>query len=74
MNRELREEFGGALANILLGFLALSRNGPDRAEELCVEAIRELQERAEIPGVVYTLDILAGVAASGGEIRRAARL
>jgi hypothetical protein len=36
-----------------------------------VEAIRELQEMAQTPDVVYTLNILAGVAASRGEIRRA---
>ena len=54
--------------------MALSRNDPDPAEVLCVKAIRELQERAQTPGVVHTLDILAGVAASRGEIRRAARI
>jgi hypothetical protein len=54
--------------------VALSRNGPDRAEDLCVEAIRELQERAQASGVIHTLDILAGVAAAKGEIRKAARL
>jgi ATP/maltotriose-dependent transcriptional regulator MalT len=74
MYRELGQGSGVALANSLLGFLALSRNDPDRAEELCVEAIRELQEMAQTPDVVYTLNILAGVAASRGEIRRAARL
>ena len=47
------------LANSRLGFLALSRNDPDRAEELCVEA---------------ALDVLASVAAARGGIRRAARL
>jgi ATP/maltotriose-dependent transcriptional regulator MalT len=74
MYRELGQGSGVALANSLLGFLALSRNDPDRAEELCVQAIRELQEMAQTPDVVYTLNILAGVAASRGEIRRAARL
>ena len=63
-----------ASVDSLLGFLALSRNDLDRAEELCVEAIRELQELAETPGVDFALDVLAGVAASRGEIRRAARL
>jgi hypothetical protein len=32
MNRELRDEFGYALANILLGYVALSRNDLDGAE------------------------------------------
>jgi predicted ATPase/class 3 adenylate cyclase len=63
-----------ALANSRLGFLALSRDDPDQAEELCVEAIRELHERARIPGLDFALDVLAGVAAARGEIRRAARL
>ncbi|MDQ3437251.1 MAG: tetratricopeptide repeat protein, partial [Actinomycetota bacterium] len=58
----------------LFGFLALSRNDPDRAEDLCVVALRELRERAQIPGIAFALDILAGVAASRGEIRSAARL
>ena len=71
MYRELGQGSGVALANSLLGFLALSRNDPDRAEELCVQAIRELQEMAQTPDVVYTLSILAGVAASRGEICRA---
>ena len=64
----------GGLSNSLLGFVALSRNDPDRAEDLCVEAIRELQERAQASGVIHTLDILASVAAAKGEIRKAARL
>ena len=33
-----------------------------------------LQERAEIPGIDFALDVLAGVAASRGEIGKAARL
>ncbi len=74
MHRELGEGFGDATANVLLGFLALSRNGPGRAEEFCVEAMRELHERAHMTGVNFSLDILAGVAAARGEIRRAARL
>ena len=64
----------GSLFHSLLGFLALSRNDLDRAEDLCVVALRELRELAHIPGVVFALDILAGVAAVRGEIRRAARL
>ncbi len=39
-----------------------------------MEAIRELQERAQASSVIHTLDILAGVAAAKGEIRKAARL
>jgi ATP/maltotriose-dependent transcriptional regulator MalT len=62
------------LANSRLGFLALSRNDPDRAEELCVEAISELQEQAQTPGMDFALDVLASVAAARGGIRRAARL
>src|SRR5215211_2507768 len=63
-----------ALANNRLGFLALSRDDPDRAEGLCAGAMRELHERARIPGLDFALDVLAGVAAARGEIRRAARL
>src|SRR5215213_331660 len=63
-----------ALANGRLGFLALARDDPDQAEELCVETIRELHERARIPGLDFALDVLAGVAAARGEIPRAARL
>ena len=62
------------LANSRLGFLALSQNDPDRAEELCVEAIRELQEQAQTPGMDFALDVLASVAAARGGVRRAARL
>jgi hypothetical protein len=76
--RELFREVGdrgmAPLASNRLGFLALSQDEPDRAEELCVEAIRDLQEQAQIPGIDFALEILAGVAASRGGIRRAARL
>ena len=72
--REVGDRDMAALANSRLGFLALSRDDPDQAEELCVAAIRELHERARIPGLDFTLDVLAGVAAARGEIRRAARL
>ena len=72
--REVGDRDMAALANGRLGFLALSRDDPDRAEELCVEAIRELHERARIPGLDFALDVLAGVAAARAEIRRAARL
>jgi hypothetical protein len=57
--REVGDRGMAPLANSRLGFLALSRNDPDRAEELCVEA---------------ALDVLASVAAARGGIRRAARL
>ena len=64
----------GGLSKSLLGFLALSRNDPDRAENLCAEAIRVLLERAQTSGVDFALDVLAGVTAAKGEIRRAARI
>ena len=72
--RKLGDRNMAALCDRLFGFLALCRNDPDRAEELCVKAIRELQELAETPGVDFALDVLGGVAATRGEIRRAARL
>ena len=39
-----------------------------------MEAIGDLQEQGQIPGIDFALEILAGVAASRGGIRRAARL
>jgi predicted ATPase/class 3 adenylate cyclase len=72
--REVGDRGMAPLASNRLGFLALSQDDPDRAEELCVEAIRDLQEQAQIPGIDFALEILGGVAASRGEIRRAARL
>jgi predicted ATPase/class 3 adenylate cyclase len=72
--REVGDRGMAPLANSRLGFLALSRNDPDRAEELCVEAISELQEQAQTPGMDFALDVLASVAAARGGIRRAARL
>jgi ATP/maltotriose-dependent transcriptional regulator MalT len=71
---ELGDRNMAAHCDRLFGFLALSLNDLDRAEELCVEAIRELQEQAQTPGIDFALDVVAGVAASRGEIRRAARL
>src|SRR5215203_2125290 len=72
--REVGDTGMAPLASNRLGFLALSQDDPDRAEELCVEAIRDLQEQAQIPGIDFALEILGGVAASRGGIRRAARL
>jgi len=72
--REVGDRGMAPLASNRLGFLALSQDDPDRAEELCVEAIRDLQEQAQIPGIDFALEILGGVAASRGGIRRAARL
>ena len=74
VHREIGAEDMIAPSINLFGFLALSRNDLDRAEDLCVVALRELRERAQLPGIAFALDILAGVAASRGEIRRAARL
>src|SRR5215212_233131 len=74
INRKIGDTDGIASNNNFFAVLALSRNDPDRAEELCVEAIRILQERAQTNRVDDSLDILAGVAASRGEIRRAARI
>ena len=54
----------------LRGFLALVRNDLDRAEQLCVEAMRIFQELVQTPDVMHDLDILGGVAASRGEIPR----
>ena len=39
-----------------------------------MEAIRDLQEQAQTPGTDFALEILGGVAAWRGGIRRAARL
>jgi predicted ATPase/class 3 adenylate cyclase len=72
--REVGDRGMAPLASNRLGFLALSQDDPDRAEELCVEAIRDLQVQAQIPGIDFALEILGGVAASRGGIRRAARL
>jgi predicted ATPase/class 3 adenylate cyclase len=72
--REVGDTGMAPLASNRLGFLALSQDDPDRAEVLCVGAIRDLQEQAQIPGIDFALDILGGVAASRGGIRRAARL
>jgi tetratricopeptide (TPR) repeat protein len=72
--REVGDRGMAPLASNRLGFLALSQDDPDRAEELCVGAIRDLQEQAQIPGIDFALEILGGVAASRGGIRRAARL
>ena len=68
MDRELGDVSGVALANILLGYVALSRNDLDQAEELCVEAVRIFWERAQIPGMDFALDVLASVAAARGEL------
>jgi predicted ATPase/Tfp pilus assembly protein PilF len=72
--REVGDRGMAPLASNRLGFLALSQDDPDRAEELCVEAIRDLQEQAQTPGTDFALEILGGVAAWRGGIRRAARL
>jgi predicted ATPase len=74
MFRELGEVSGLAQANGLRGFLALVGDDLDRAEQLCVEAMRVFQEMAQTSDVMHDLDILGGVAASRGEIRKAARL
>ena len=71
---ELGDRTMSALCDRLLAFVALSGNDLDRARALSVKAIRSLQELAEAPGVDFALDVVAGVAASRGEIRRAARL
>jgi hypothetical protein len=75
MDRELGDVSGVALADIILGYVALSRNDLDRAEELCVEAVRIFWERAQIPGMDFALDVLASVAAARGELspRRSGR-
>jgi len=72
--REVGDRGMAPLTKSRLGFLALSRNDPDRAEELCVQAIRELQEQAQTPGMDFALDVLAGVAVARGGLRRAVRL
>jgi hypothetical protein len=63
-----------SVADINLGNLALAQNDFDLAEERCVKVVVGLRERAEVYGIDGALDVLASVAASRGEIRRAARI
>ena len=74
INLKIGDTDGIASNDNLFAVLALSRNEPDRAEELSVEAIRILQERTQKSRVDDSLDILAAAAASRGEVRRAARI
>jgi predicted ATPase/class 3 adenylate cyclase len=79
--REARELFwklgdllNASIADLNLGNLALARNDFDLAEEQGVKVVVDLQERAEVWGIDGALDVLGSVAASRGEIRRAARI
>lgn len=57
-----------------LGNRALAQNDFERAEERCVRVVVVLRERAEVWGIDGALDVLGSVAASRGEIGRAARI
>jgi predicted ATPase/class 3 adenylate cyclase len=79
--REARELFlklgdllNASIADLNLGNLALARNDLDLAEKQGLKVILDLQERAEVWGIDGALDVLGSVAASRGEIRRAARI
>ena len=74
INLKIGDTDGIASNNNLFAVLALFRNDPDRAEKLSAETIRIMQERAQMSRVDDSLDILAGAAASRGEIRRAAQI
>jgi predicted ATPase/class 3 adenylate cyclase len=65
---------GIAIHTINLGNLALARDDFDLAEKRCLRGVLGLRERSEVYGIDGALDILASVAASRGEIRRAARI
>ena len=71
---ELGDWLGVCIADINLGNLALAQNDFDLAEKQGVKVILDLQERAEVLGIDGALDVLASLAASRGEIRRAARI
>jgi tetratricopeptide (TPR) repeat protein len=77
-SRELLWKLGDWLeayvADLNLGNLALAQNDFDLAEERCVKVVLDLRERAEVWGIDGALDVLGSVAASRGEIRRAARI
>jgi predicted ATPase/class 3 adenylate cyclase len=76
--RELFWKLGDLLntsvADLNLGNLALARNDFDLAEKRCLKVILDLRERAEVYGIDGALDVLGSVAASRGEIHRAARI
>ena len=63
-----------SIADLNLGNLALAREDFDLAEKRCVKVVLDLRERAEVWGIDGALDVLGSVAASRGEIRRAARI
>jgi tetratricopeptide (TPR) repeat protein len=71
---KLGDWLGACIADINLGNLAHARNDLDLAEKQGLKVILDLRERAEVFGIDGALDILASVAASRGEIRRAARI
>jgi hypothetical protein len=71
---KLGDLLGVCVADITLGHLALAQSDFDLAEKQGVKVILDLQKRAEVFGIDGALDVLASVAASRGEIRRAARI
>jgi tetratricopeptide (TPR) repeat protein len=74
MSWKLGDWLGVCIADINLGNLALAQNDFDLAQKQGLKVILDLQERAEVLGIDGALDVLASVAASQGEIRRAARI
>jgi predicted ATPase/class 3 adenylate cyclase len=71
---KLGDWLGVSVADLNLGNRALAQNDFDLAEKRCVKVVLDLQERAEVYGIDGALDVLGSVAASRGEIRRAARI
>jgi predicted ATPase/class 3 adenylate cyclase len=71
---KLGDWLGVCVADLNLGNLALARNDFDLAEEQGLKVILDLREKAEVYGIDGALDVLGSVAASRGEIRRAARI
>ena len=71
---KLGDWLGVSVTDLNLGNLALAQNDFDLAEKRCVNVVLDLQERAEVYGIDGALDVLGSVAASRGEIRRAARI
>jgi tetratricopeptide (TPR) repeat protein len=71
---KLGDWLGVSVTDLNLGNLALAQNDFDLAEKQCLKVVLDLQERAEVYGIDGALDVLASVAASRGELRRAARI
>ena len=71
---KLGDLLSASIADLNLGNLALAQNDFELAQKQGLKVIVDLQERAEVYGIDGALDVLGSVAASRGEIRRAARI